>query len=45
MQFAIVGEEDEPFGVLVEAADREDALGVVDEVDDVARDVALGGAP
>ena len=33
-----------PFGVLVEAADREHALGVVHEVDDVAGDVALGRA-
>ena len=41
---AVVGEQDQPLGVLVEPADREHALGVVDEVDDVAGDVALGRA-
>ena len=41
---AVVGEQDQALGVLVEPADREDALGVVDEVDDVAVDVALGRA-
>ncbi len=34
-QIPVVGEEDEPLGVLVEAADGEDAGTVVDEVDDV----------
>ena len=33
---AIVREQDEPLGILVEPADREDAFGVADEVHDVA---------
>ena len=41
---AVVGQEDQAFGVLVEPADREHALGVIDEIDDVALDVALGRA-
>ena len=41
---AVVREQDQALGVLVEPADREDPLGMVDEVDDVALDVALGRA-
>jgi hypothetical protein len=41
---AVVGQQDQPLRVLVEPPDREDPLGVIDEVDDVAGDVALGGA-
>jgi hypothetical protein len=41
---AIGGEEDEAIGGFVEAADGEDALGVVYVIDNVAGDVALGGA-
>ena len=41
---AVVGEQDQALRILVEAADREDPLGVVDEVDDVAGDVPLGRA-
>ena len=41
---AVVREQDQALGLLVEPADREDSLGVIDEVDDVALDVALGRA-
>ena len=41
---AIVREEDEAFGLFVEATDREDALGMPDEFNDVAFDVAFGRA-
>ena len=41
---AVVGQQDQALGVLVEPADREDALAVADEVDDVAGHVALGRA-
>ena len=33
---AVVGEQDQAFGILVQAADRKDALRMADEVDDVA---------
>src|SRR5690606_32832959 len=38
------GQQDQPFGVLVQPPHREDALLVADEIDDVALDVLLGGA-
>src|SRR3546814_4927303 len=41
---AITGQQDQPFGLLVEAADREDALLMADEIDDVALDLGVGGA-
>src|SRR3546814_10765715 len=41
---AITGQQDQPFGLLVEAADRKDALLMADEIDDVALDLGVGGA-
>ena len=41
---AVVGEQDQAFGVLVQPADRKDSLAVADELDDVVLDVRLGGA-
>ena len=41
---AIAGEQDQPFGILVQPADREDPLRVVDEIHDVAGHALVGGA-
>src|SRR3546814_5163752 len=41
---AVAGQQDQTTGILVEAADRENAFAMADKVDDVAGNVALGRA-
>src|SRR3546814_12726160 len=41
---AVAGQQDQTTGILVEAADRENAFAMADKVDDVAGNVVLGRA-
>src|SRR5208283_5986726 len=41
---AVVGEQNQSLGILVQTADREDPLAVPDELDDVVLDLEVGGA-
>jgi hypothetical protein len=41
---AVVGQQDQAFGILVQAPDRKDPLAVADQIDDVAIDVRFAGA-
>ena len=41
---AVVGKQNQAFGIFVEPTNREDPFGVINEIDDVALHRALGGA-
>ncbi len=43
-QIAVIGEENQPLGVFIQAANREHAFAVVNEIDNVIALAIFGGA-